>query len=376
MRIILFYHSLISDWNHGNAHFLRGIVNALIEDDHDVTVYEQLDGWSFSNMIADAGLEPVNEFKRRYPKQKVIFYNEDNFSGEMLDKADLVIVHEWNSPDIIQKIGTHHKLNGDYVLLFHDTHHRSVTDQENMQRNDLSGYDGVLAFGDIIKNIYLANNWAKQAWTWHEAADVTMFHPVDPRPPCEGDLVWIGNWGDNERNQELLEFIVNPVKDLKLKARFYGVRYPASALKALADAGIEYGGWLPNYKVPEVFARYRVTVHVPRLPYVQALPGIPTIRPFETMACGIPLISAPWKDTEGLFRQNKDYLMVENGDQMKQALSRVLEDKAFAQNLIAHGLETIRSKHTCHHRKDQLMGIYNGLKRKTRESSLSQKEKV
>lgn len=361
MKIFLFYHSLISDWNHGNAHFLRGIVSALMEDGHDVSVYEQLNGWSFSNMVADAGIEPVTEYKNRFPNQQVSFYKEDDFIPNMLNEADLVIVHEWNSPEVVKKIGTHHKLYGNYVLLFHDTHHRSITDAENMQRIDLSGYDGVLAFGEIIKNIYLANNWTTQAWTWHEAADVTLFHPVDPRPTSEGDLVWIGNWGDNERTQELFEFIIKPVKELKLKAKFYGVRYPTEALKALKEAGIEYGGWLPNYKVPEVFARYKVTVHVPRLPYVEALPGIPTIRPFEAMACGIPLITSPWKDVEGLFRKNKDYLMVESGEQMKQALIRVLEDKSFSQSLIAHGLETIRNKHTCHHRKDELLNIYNRL---------------
>ena len=75
-----------------------------------------------------------------------------------------------------------------------------------------------------------------------------------------------------------------------------------SALRELADAGIEYGGWLPNYRAPEVFSRYRVTVHIPRRPYVDALRGIPTIRPFEALACGIPLISAPWHDSEKLFR--------------------------------------------------------------------------
>jgi spore maturation protein CgeB len=338
-----------------------------MEDGHDVTVYEQLNGWSFSNMIADAGTEPVTEYKKRFPNQKVRFYKENDFIPNMLREADLVIVHEWNSPDIIEKIGAHHKLYGDYVLLFHDTHHRSITDFDNMKRNDLSGYDGVLAFGEIIRNIYLANNWSKQAWTWHEAADVSLFHPMTSKPAPEGDLVWIGNWGDNERNQELLEFIVKPVKELKLKAKFYGVRYPSDALVALKDAGIEYGGWLPNYKVPEVFARYKVTVHVPRLPYVEALPGIPTIRPFEAMACGIPLITSPWKDTEGLFRKNKDYLMVDDGEQMKLALKRILEDKDFTQNLVAHGLETIRSKHTCHHRKDQLMEIVEQITLQTRK---------
>ena len=36
MRFVLFYHSLISDWNHGNAHFLRGIVRELHRHGVDV----------------------------------------------------------------------------------------------------------------------------------------------------------------------------------------------------------------------------------------------------------------------------------------------------------------------------------------------------
>jgi hypothetical protein len=39
--------------------------------------------------------------------------------------------------------------------------------------------------------------------------------------------VWVGNWGDEERTRELHEFLLQPVKALGLKARVYGVRYPA-----------------------------------------------------------------------------------------------------------------------------------------------------
>ena len=38
-----------------------------------------------------------------------------------------------------------------------------------------------------------------------------------------------------------------------------------------------------------------------------SLPGIPTIRPFEALACGIPLVSAPWHDAEHLFRDGLDF---------------------------------------------------------------------
>ena len=36
MRIVMFYHSLLSDWNHGNAHFLRGVATELVCRGHTV----------------------------------------------------------------------------------------------------------------------------------------------------------------------------------------------------------------------------------------------------------------------------------------------------------------------------------------------------
>lgn len=43
MRIIMFYHSLVSDWNNGGAHFLRGVAYELMTRGHDVQVYEPRD---------------------------------------------------------------------------------------------------------------------------------------------------------------------------------------------------------------------------------------------------------------------------------------------------------------------------------------------
>jgi hypothetical protein len=38
MRIVLFVQSLVSDWNHGNAHFLRGVAAELVERGHELEV--------------------------------------------------------------------------------------------------------------------------------------------------------------------------------------------------------------------------------------------------------------------------------------------------------------------------------------------------
>ena len=54
MRIACFYHSLVSDWNHGNAHFLRGVVSELLARRHEVRVWEPRGGWSRENLVADA----------------------------------------------------------------------------------------------------------------------------------------------------------------------------------------------------------------------------------------------------------------------------------------------------------------------------------
>jgi spore maturation protein CgeB len=270
-----------------------------------------------------------------------------------------VLVHEWNDHDLVSKIGAHHAVHGGYSLLFHDTHHRSVTDPSSMAAYDLRHYDGVLAFGDAIRDLYLERGWAQQAWTWHEAADIRVFYPrgATASCPCEGDVVWIGNWGDEERTAEIDEFLMTPVRNLGLRGVVYGVRYPVEAQRRLAACGIEYRGWLPNFDVPDVFARFKATVHIPRRPYVEALPGVPTIRPFEALACGLPLVSARWDRAADLFTPGTDFLVAANGREMTGTLDALIRDARLRAAVAEHGLRTVRARHTCAHRVDELLAI-------------------
>jgi spore maturation protein CgeB len=367
MRVVFFVHSLLSDWNHGNAHFLRGVATELLSRGHDLRIYEPAAAWSVQNLVADHGEEALEGTRRAYPALESTRYSPESLDlDQALDGADLVLVHEWNSHDLVRRIGLHRRRER-FVLLFHDTHHRSISDPEAMAAYDLSEYDGVLAFGEVIRERYLKHGWAARAWTWHEAADVRVFKPeslrIEGLTPnvAKSDIVWIGNWGDDERTAELREFLIEPVRRTAASATVYGVRYPEQALDALKDAGLTYRGWIPNYGVPEVFARHRMTVHVPRRPYVKALRGIPTIRPFEALACGIPLISAPWDDAETLFRPGIDYLVARTGADMERHIRDLRHDPALASDLAAHGLETIRARHTCAHRVDELSAIAESL---------------
>src|SRR5262249_19310506 len=92
-----------------------------------------------------------------------------------------------------------------------------------------------------------------------------------------------------------------------------------------------------------------------------ALPGIPTIRVFEALACGIPLICAPWDDCEGLFTPGYDYLAAKDGREMTQCMEALLEDRQLRAMLARYGLQTILDRHTCAHRVDELLQIYGKL---------------
>ncbi len=365
MNFSLFYHSLESDWNHGNAHFLRGVVSELQELGHRVRVFEPSSGWSRKNLIKEHGPSALKQFRDKYPHQESTMYDRRTLDLEKVAAdSDVIIVHEWNEPWLVNGLGLlHNRLqrNGgsqNFSLLFHDTHHRSISDPAWLRRFRLEYYDGILAFGEVLSGIYREHGWSDSVWTWHEAADIRRFFPHYPVFDYPfGDLVWIGNWGDNERARELERFLFRPVRELGLNCHIYGVRYPRKILRRLKRKGIDYCGWLPNFQVPEVFANHAVSVHVPRRIYASELPGIPTIRPFEALACGIPLITSPWQDCEGLFESGKDYLVAHDSDEMQLHLRTILHDSDFALQLAAHGLATIRENHTCAHRVNQLLQI-------------------
>ncbi|HUF74863.1 MAG TPA: hypothetical protein VMM35_01230, partial [Longimicrobiales bacterium] len=159
MKVALFCHSILSDWNHDNAHFLRGVCSELRRRGHEVTCYEPLDAWSLRNLLEQEGQhrfrDLVSDLLDHYPLLVPRRYDLDRLELDVvLDGADLVLVHEWNDPELVRRIGEHRKREGDYRLLFHDTHHRSVTDPGALDRFELDSYDGVLAFGDEVRDAY------------------------------------------------------------------------------------------------------------------------------------------------------------------------------------------------------------------------------
>ncbi|MFN3572887.1 MAG: glycosyltransferase [Phenylobacterium sp.] len=357
MKIVYFTHSLASCWNHGNAHFLRGVLRELIARGHEVAAYEPEDAWSLSNLLADHGGAGLQPWLNSYPELNTRRYAAQGFDvAAACQDADLVIVHEWNDPALVAAVGRLRRRGARFTLLFHDTHHRAVSEPEGIKAFDLADYDGVLAFGETLAEVYRRWGWGDRVFVWHEAADIRLFHPPEVERERQG-LVWIGNWGDGERTREIEDFLLGPAREAGLTLDIHGVRYPPEALAMLRRYGARHRGWIANARAPEVFASHMATVHVPRRFYSTKLPGIPTIRVFEALACGIPLVSAPWEDSEDLFRPGEDFLTARDGAEMTARLRDLREDVDLRRALAAKGLAAIRARHTCAHRVDELLAV-------------------
>lgn len=366
-RIAYFAHAIRSDWNNGNAHFQRGLLRALGNCGHEVSVFEPEDGWSIRNLCREAkGEIALRDFAETYPELSITSYCTEVFDTpdrlrSMIRGADVVILHEWNPPSLAHSLLDLRNDLG-FRLLFHDTHHRALSARDQIGLFGLDRFDGIIAFDEVLRNIYRNELNIRRVWTLHEAADTDVFRPRRIRN-AENDVVWIGNWGDEERTREICHFLIEPAAALRTHNFIvYGVRYPPEAILALQGAGIRYSGYLPNLDGPSVYGLAQLTVHIPRRQYAQTMRGIPTIRVFEALACGIPLISAPWDDCEKLFRKD-DFLTVRDSLEMASAITRLLSDEDAAREQAARGLETVRARHTCRHRAEQLTQICEELVR-------------
>src|SRR3978361_968503 len=129
MRIAYFAHSVRSDWNNGNAHFLRGLLRSMGALGHEVVIFEPDEDWSVSNLRQERrgahSLDQFSEVDFDLHVQTYALVNEDSLSllRHTLSTCEIVILHEWNTPALAEILLRFRNEFG-FKLLFHDTHHR------------------------------------------------------------------------------------------------------------------------------------------------------------------------------------------------------------------------------------------------------------
>lgn len=357
MRFAFFCHSVISDWNNGNAPFLRGLMRALSVRGHEATCYEREDNWSLSHLLRERP-DAVRAFAERFPDLRCVRYaaaDTDATVRRAVAETDAVVVHEWSEPDLVALAAAAARDAG-VRSFFHDTHHRLVLDPREREGLSIAEYDTVLAYSPSLAERHRALGHP-DVRVLHEAADTTVLAPRSA--PARDDVVFIGNWGDGDRAEEIDRFVFGPRRSLPaLRYAVYGVRYPDDIRATMRNGlAIDHRGWLPSADVPRAYAEAKVALHVPRRQYVTLLPGTPTIRMFEALACGACLVSLPWPDTDGLFRAGEDYVVARTPEEMREAIAWLCSDDAARRRFGERGRARVLERHTCEHRADELVGM-------------------
>ena len=193
VRIVMFYHSLVSDWNHGNAHFLRGVCSELLARGHDVAVYEPRDAWSVQNLIAEHGHGAAGRLCRRLSAC---------CAASATSRRRSTWTSRWTAPTWCSCTSgattRWWRASASTAPPAATTVCSSTTPitapsptATSMAAYDLRHYDGVLAFGARDPRPLPARGLDGRAWTWHEAADTRVFHPLPRR--ADARATWCGS---------------------------------------------------------------------------------------------------------------------------------------------------------------------------------------
>jgi spore maturation protein CgeB len=365
MKIVVFCHSLTSDWGHAAAHALRGLVAELQAGGHAVDVYEPEDGWSRRSLLAAEGQAAVVAFATRFPTLRSRRYRPgEPHLDRALAGAEAVLVDEWTDPALVAAVGAHRASHGAYRLLFHDGHHRGLSDRPDWDALELGGYDAALVAGHALSKLYARRTDVRRVHPWRGAADLRV---VERRDRGAGftatetsDLVWIGD--HHEHDEDVLdELLLRPVRSLGMRATVYGVRFPARTRAALERAGADFRGYLPEHALPAALSRARLALHLPRAARADTRAGVPASPPFAALACGVPLISAAPGADDPIFEPDRDLLEARDGREVAAAISSLLADAARARALAQHGRATVLARHTCAHRVAELLALLRAL---------------
>ena len=92
------------------------MLNELLpQPDNRVTLAEETDAYG-----QPAGETPAAEFAQFYPHLRSTLYDESTLDlAVVLERADVVLVHEWNSHELVRRIGEYRAAHPGFRLFFH-----------------------------------------------------------------------------------------------------------------------------------------------------------------------------------------------------------------------------------------------------------------
>jgi spore maturation protein CgeB len=317
MRIVIFGLTVSSTWGNGHGALWRGLIRALIEDDHSVTFFER--DTSYYAQHRDLTALPEGGQLVLYPEWEKVIAT----ARLALADADAAVVTSY-CPDGIA--ATTLVLDSRVpVRCFYDldtpvTLARLAAGEPlgYIGPDGLAGFDLVFSYtGGEALTALRTKLGARRSVPLYGSVDPSLHEPAPPDPHYSASLSYLGTYAD-DRQPALERLFVEPARRLP-QQRFVigGAQYPASFPWT---QNIWFVRHVPPAKHPAFYCSSHLTLNVTRAAMAR-MGWCPSGRLFEAAACGTPILSDAWEGLEAFFEPGSEILVAATTEDAVAALS-------------------------------------------------------
>jgi spore maturation protein CgeB len=352
MNIAIFGLSISSSWGNGHATIWRGLVRALINNNHKVTFFEKNVPYYAQNRDFK-GMDGLN----------LILYDswpEIQFVAEsLLNSIDVAIVTSY-CPDALAA--------SDLILcrevplhIFYDLDAAVTVKQiENgkqpfyIGKRLLKDYDLVFSYtGGKVLDTIKEKLAAKEVFPLYGCVDPLIHRPVNASPVYSSDLSYLGTFAADRLDMLMRLLIETAKKNPNHKFIIGGAQYP------------ENFPWTDNtYFVAHVppsehslfYCSSKFTLNITREAMTET--GFsPSGRLFEAAGCGVPVISDRWTGVEQFFSPGEEIVIATDADDVTDAL--LMPEKKRLE-IASKAYQRVQREHTAMHRIKEFERIIGG----------------
>jgi spore maturation protein CgeB len=320
MKIVFLGLSITSSWGNGHATNYRALVRALTARGHDVLFLERDAPWYAAHRDLP---EPPWGRTELYASLDDL---RSRFSVEVA-AAELVVVGSYVPQGAAVAEWTLEAAGGAVAFWDIDTPvtvgKLNAGADEYLSRALVPRFDLYLSFtgGPLLDRIEKEFG-ARRARPFYCMADAEAYGPVDA--PTRWLLGYLGTYSV-DRQPALKRLLLDVAPELPAE-RFVvaGPQYPEGVDWPENVDEIDHVAPADH---PRFYAQQRFTLNVTRAAMVEA-GWSPSVRLFETAACGVAAISDPWPGLDSFFRPGEEILVADSTETMIRLLRKYRPEDA------------------------------------------------
>lgn len=350
MKFAFFGSSLVSAYWNGAATYYRGIIKAMHQRGHQVVFYEpDVYERQKNRDIADPEWAEVVVYQ---PEEKDVYNALDNaLDADVFIKTSGVGVFDELLEQEVADMKSKNKFTIFWDVDAPATLDRVITNTDDPFLKLIPQYDLILTYGggNPVVHAYKALGAAK-CYPIYNALDPETHHPVSKEERFDADLAFLGNrLPDREARVE--EFFLNVAALLPHKKFMIGGN---GWQDKNMSSNINYIGHTYTKDHNAFNKSPRAVLNISR--DSMAKYGFsPATRVFEAAGAGACIITDYWEGIDFFFEPGKEILVAKNGNDVKNILIELTEEKAVEIGNAA--LKKVLSHHTYDHRVEELDAI-------------------